>query len=244
MAVGLYLYGIFADQIPDKIVLSGIDNEPVHCEVIDGFSFLYSVAHKEKYLASRRYLICHEKVLESVMEAGFRTLLPLRFGLVVKTWETVAEQLINPYKNQLKELFAKLSGKREVSIKIFWDNQSELQAALESNPELKQQRDAMMGKNLTMEEIIHIGQLIEGTLFQRKQDIIQVFREQLSHCAQEMVESEPMTDDMIYNAAYLIPWDQEPEFSQKVEAIDQEFGERLRIRYNNLTAPYTFAQLM
>ncbi|MFM6305939.1 GvpL/GvpF family gas vesicle protein, partial [Planktothrix sp.] len=86
MAVGLYLYGIFADEIPDKIVLEGIDKEPVHCEIIDGFSFLYSVAHKEKYLASRRYLICHEKVLETVMEAGFRTLLPLRFGLVVKTW--------------------------------------------------------------------------------------------------------------------------------------------------------------
>nr|WP_083580144.1 GvpL/GvpF family gas vesicle protein [Planktothrix tepida] len=53
-----------------------------------------------------------------------------------------------------------------------------------------------------------------------------------------------MMDDMIYNTAYLIPWDQESEFSQKVEAIDQQFGDRLRIRYNNLTAPYTFAQLM
>ncbi|MCZ8162021.1 MAG: GvpL/GvpF family gas vesicle protein [Microcystis sp. LE19-196.1B] len=53
-----------------------------------------------------------------------------------------------------------------------------------------------------------------------------------------------MTDDMIYNAAYLIPWEQEPEFSQNVEAIDQQFGDRLRIRYNNLTAPYTFAQLI
>ena len=95
-----------------------------------------------------------------------------------------------------------------------------------------------------MEEIIHIGQLIENSLFQRKQDIIQVFRDNLNDATQEVVENDPMTDDMIYNAAYLIPWDQEPEFSQKVEAIDQKFGDRLRIRYNNLTAPYTFAQLV
>jgi hypothetical protein len=102
----------------------------------------------------------------------------------------------------------------------------------------------MMGKNLNMEEIIHIGQMIEGTVFQRKQDVIQVFRDKLNHRAQEVIESDPMTDDMIYNAAYLIPWEQEPEFSQNVEAIDQQFGDRLRIRYNNLTAPYTFAQLI
>ncbi|KKD38186.1 MAG: GvpL/GvpF family gas vesicle protein [Limnoraphis robusta] len=244
MTMGLYLYGIFPEKIPDEMVLEGIDKEPVHSEFISGFSFLYSLAHKEKYLASRRHLICHETVLENVMEAGFRTLLPLRFGLVIKTWETVTQQLIVPYQDQLKDLFAKLSGKREVSIKIFWDSQSELQRILEVNQELKQQRDAMIGKNLTMEEIIHIGQLIENSLFQRKQDIIQVFRDNLNDATQEVVENDPMTDDMIYNAAYLIPWDQEPEFSQKVEAIDQKFGDRLRIRYNNLTAPYTFAQLV
>ncbi len=244
MAIGLYLYGIFPDQIPDQLALEGIDQEPVHSEVIAGFSFLYSAAHKEKYLASRRYLICHEKVLEKVMEAGFRTLLPLRFGMVVKTWETVTEQLIVPYHDQLQDLFAKLAGKREVSIKIFWDSSSELKTVLELNHNLKQQRDEMIGKKLSMEEIIHIGQLIENTLSQRKQAIIQVFRDQLNGFAQEVSENDPMTAEMIYNAAYLIPWDREPEFSQKVEAIDQEFGDRLRIRYNNLTAPYTFAQLI
>jgi hypothetical protein len=61
--------------------------------------------------------------------------------------------------------------------------------------------------------------------------------------AEEFVENDPMTEEMIYNAAYLIPWDSESNFSEKVEAIDQKLGDRLRIRYNNFTAPYTFAQL-
>ena len=52
-----------------------------------------------------------------------------------------------------------------------------------------------------------------------------------------------MTEEMIYNAAYLIPWESEPQFSDQVEAIDKKFGDRLRIRYNNFTAPYTFTQL-
>jgi hypothetical protein len=207
MNTGLYLYGIFPDPIPEIVDLQGLDKQPVHSQVVDGFSFLYSDACQEKYLASRRNLLTHEKVLELAMHEGFHVLLPLRFGLVVKDWETIQKQLIEPYKEQLNELFQKLTGQREVSIKILWDSKSELQAMMKSNQELKQQRDNMEGKNLNMEE------------------------------------SDPMTEEMIYNAAFLIPWEAEPVFSERVEAIDQKFGDRLRIRYNNFTAPYTFAQL-
>ncbi len=48
---------------------------------------------------------------------------------------------------------------------------------------------------------------------------------------------------MIYNSAYLIAWDRESEFGDRVESLDRQFEGRLRIRYNNFTAPYNFAQL-
>lgn len=243
MDCGLYLYGIFPEPIPEKLALEGMDKQPVHSAIIEGFSFLYSAAKQEKYLASRRNLICHERVLEQAMNEGFRTLLPLRFGMVIKTWETVTEELTRPHQDKLKDLFAKLSGQREVSVKILWDSKSELQAMLAANEELKKKRDAMEGKALSMEEVIDIGQTIEAGLSLRKQEIIQAFRDKLNSLAQEVVENDPMTEEMIYNAAYLIAWDAETEFSDRVEAIDGQFGDRLRIRYNNLTAPYTFAQL-
>lgn len=243
MNSGLYLYGIFPEPIPATVNLQGLDSQLVYSQIIDGFTFLYSEAKQEKYLASRRNLISHEKVLEQAMHAGFRTLLPLRFGLVVKNWETVVTQLLQPYKEQLKELFQKLAGRREVSIKIFWDTKAELQAMMDSRQDLKQKRDQMEGKALSMEEIIHIGQLIETNLAQRKESVIQVFFDELKPLAEAVVESETMTEDMIYNAAFLIPWENESIFSEKVEAIDSQFGERLRIRYNNFTAPYTFAQI-
>ncbi|HIK08154.1 MAG TPA: GvpL/GvpF family gas vesicle protein [Trichormus sp. M33_DOE_039] len=243
MDCGFYLYGIFPDAIPTTIAIKGLDSQPVYSQVIDGLTFLYSEAKQEKYLASRRNLISHEKVLEQAMQEGFCTLLPLRFGLVVKSWDTVITQLIQPYKERLQELFQKLHGTREVSIKIFWDTKAELQAMMESNPNLRQQRDQMEGKALSMEEVIHIGQLIESNLAARKQSVIQAFFNELKPLANEVIESDPMTEDMIYNAAFLIPWDKESLFSERVEAIDDRFGERLRIRYNNFTAPYTFAQI-
>jgi hypothetical protein len=240
---GLYLYGIFPDTIPQTIDIKGLDGKAVHSQSVDGFTFLYSEACQEKYLASRRNLLTHERVLEQTMHEGFYVLLPLRFGLVVKDWETIMSQLINPHKDQLHKLFQKLAGQREVSIKILWDSKAELQAMMESNHELKQQRDNMEGKKLSMEEVIQIGQLIESNLQARKKSVIEVFTRELNPLAREIVVSDPMTEEMIYNAAFLIPWDSEPLFSERVEEIDKEFGTRLRIRYNNFTAPYTFALL-
>ncbi|MBD2181195.1 GvpL/GvpF family gas vesicle protein [Planktothrix sp. FACHB-1355] len=243
MDCGLYLYGIFPDSMPEQLALEGMDKQPVYSTIIEGFTFLYSSAKQEKYLASRRNLICHERVLEQAMNEGFRTLLPLRFGMVIKTWETVIEQLTRPHQDKLKDLFAKLAGRREVSVKVLWDSKSELQALLSANKDLKQKRDAMEGKTMSMEEVIDIGQMIENGLLLRKQEVIQAFRDELNSLAKEVVENDPMTEEMIYNAAYLISWDAEAEFSDRVEAIDQKFGDRFRIRYNNFTAPYTFAQL-
>ncbi|WP_254567342.1 GvpL/GvpF family gas vesicle protein [Oscillatoria sp. HE19RPO] len=243
MNLGFYLYGILPEPLPDTLAIAGLDREPVHNQTIEGFHFLYSEAKQTKYLTSRRNLLGHEKVLEEAMTAGFRTLLPLRFGLVVKTWDSVIQDLIAPYQEKLQALFEKLEGRREVSIKVFWESKSEIEALLDLNPSLKEMRDASLGKALSMEEVINIGQMIESGLKFRKQEVIGAFQTGLNPLAEEVIESDPMTEEMIYNAAYLIPWDREPEFSDAVEAIDKTFCDRLRIRYNNFTAPYTFAQL-
>lgn len=243
MSSGFYLYGIFPEPISEEVILEGLDRQPIHNYSLDGFNFLYSEAKQEKYLTSRRNLLCHEKVLEEAMNEGFRTLLPLRFGLVVKSWKTVIEQLTRPYKEKLEALFQKLEGRREVSVKVFWNSKSEIEALLESNPSLKAKRDFLQGKALSMEEVIEIGQMIEEGLQLRKEEVIDGFRDHLNTLAEEVVENETMTEEMIYSAAYLIPWESEFQFSEKVEAIDQKFSARLRIRYNNFTAPYTFAQL-
>lgn len=248
MSSGFYLYGIFPEAISDNVTLEGLEIEGLDKQIvqnycIDGFNFLYTEAKQQKYLASRRNLLRHEKVLEEAMNQGFRTHLPLRFGLVVKNWETVNEQLLVPYKEQLGGLFQKLNGRREVSVKVLWDSQEEIQALLNANNELRSRRDAMEGRTLKMEEVIEIGQMIEKGLEDRKLNVIQTFQDELNDLAEEVIENDTMTAEMIYNTAYLIPWDTEAKFSEKVEIIDQKFTNRLRIRYNNFTAPYTFAQL-
>ncbi|MGI0489806.1 GvpL/GvpF family gas vesicle protein [Pantanalinema rosaneae CENA516] len=243
MGYGLYLYGIFPLPGPEDLSLEGLDKQPVQLQVIDGFAFLYSEAQQERYLASRKNLLGHEKVLEQAMAAGYRTLLPLQFGLIIEDWAMVTQQLTQPHGASLHQLFEKLAGKREVGVKVFWTQDAELQALMDENQTLKAQRDDLEGKNLSMDEVVKIGQAIEKAMETRKQGIIAAFRSSLNPLASEIVENDTLMESMIYNAAYLISWDSEPDFNHQVEALDHQFDQRLKIRYNNFTAPFNFAQI-
>ncbi|MEB3232959.1 MAG: GvpL/GvpF family gas vesicle protein [Leptolyngbyaceae bacterium] len=239
----LYLYGILPTPLTDGIDLTGLDKQPVHSHEVDNFIFLYSAAQQEKYFASRRNLLGHEQVLEALMEAGYRNLLPLQFGLVIDTWERVREQLIEPYGENLRHLFTKLDGYREVSVKVLWDAKAELELLMQENDGLRAERDRLEGRQLSMEEVVSIGQQIEQAMDNRKAAIVNMFHETLNSLAVEIVENDPLQETMIYNTAYLIPWDVEPMFGDRVETLDQQFNQRLRIRYNNFTAPFNFAQI-
>jgi len=148
-----------------------------------------------------------------------------------------------PQGQGLGDLFNKLDGRREVGVKVFWEANAELEALLQEDQNLFAERDRLEGKSLSMDQVVQIGQAIEQAMANRRQSIIEVFQETLNPLAVDVVENDALTDAMIYNAAYLIPWDEETHFSQQVEALDQQFDQRLRIRYNSFTAPFNFAQL-
>jgi hypothetical protein len=239
----LYLYGILPTLNVQRFDFEGLDQQPVQTYEMDGFTFLYSKAKQERYLASRRNLLGHERVLEQAMNQGYRALLPLQFGMTIDDWATVKQQLVLPRGEKLKHLFAKLDGRREVGVKVFWEAGQELADLMREDAELRAKRDRLEGKSLGMDQVVQIGQAIERAMNSRKQRVITMFRDALSPAAIEMVENDVLTDAMIYNAAYLIEWEAEAQFSQLVEALDQRFESRLRIRYNNFTAPFNFAHL-
>ncbi|MBD2104064.1 GvpL/GvpF family gas vesicle protein [Leptolyngbya sp. FACHB-261] len=247
--MSFYLYGLLNTphyNLSAVGPLFGLDKQPVHLQTLGDFSALYSEAKQERYLASRLNLLAHETVLEKVMAEGHPNLLPLQFGVVVTDWEQVHRNLIGAHDEELQKLFRQLDGHREVSVKLFWEQETELQRLLAENPLLKDKRDALAGSALSMDSVIAIGKELEDTLEQRRQSVINTFKSALCPLAcdpiQGYVEGNLLTDNMAYNAAFLIPWDKESAFAQQVEELDKQFEGRLRIRYNNFTAPYNFAR--
>ena len=247
--MSLYLYAILLAENIDLVSdldLKGMNAQPVQFHALPPFVIVYSEAQQERYLASRTNLITHETVLESLMRAinpHQAVPLPLQFGLVVDGWEEVQRDLLILYEDQLKKLINNLIGKREVSVKLFWNQTEELNLAVAESQGLQKRRESLMGKMLSMDEAIAIGQELESAIEDRKQIIIDAFLNTLQPLSHEYVEGELLTESMIYNGSFLIDWDREPEFSTAVENLDKQFKNRLRIRYNNFTAPYNFVDV-
>jgi len=247
--MSLYLYAILqADHIElvKDFQLQGMNDQPVQFHILHPFAIAYSDSQQDRYLASRANLITHETVLESLMKAidpHQSVPLPLQFGLVVEEWEEVQRDLLIPYEGKLQELIQNLIGKREVSVKLFWNQTEELNLAVAENKDLRQRREALVGKVLSMDEAIAIGQELEAAIEERQQIIIEAFLNTLKPLSHEYVEGELLTESMIYNGSFLIDWDKEPEFASAVEALDRQFENRLRIRYNDFTAPYNFVNV-
>ncbi len=247
--MSLYLYAILQAENLDlvkELDLKGMNAQPIQFHPIAPFAIAYSEAQQDRYLASRANLITHETVLESLMHAidpHQAVPLPLQFGLVVEAWEEVQRDLLIPFEDQLQTLLNNLIGKREVSVKLFWNQNEELNLAVAENQGLQKRREALVGKVLSMDEAIAIGQELESAIEDRKQFIIDTFLTTLQPLSNEYVEGELLTESMIYNGSFLIDWDKEPEFAIAVENLDQQFENRLRIRYNDFTAPYNFVNV-
>lgn len=247
--MSLYLYAILQAENLDLIKnldLKGMNAQPVQFHSLPPFAIAYSESQQDRYLASRSNLLTHETVLESLMKAIDPYLavpLPLQFGLVADAWEEVQTDLLIPYEDQLKQLIQNLIGKREVSVKLFWNQTEELNLAVAENQGLSQRREALVGKVLSMDEAIAIGQELEAAIEERQQTIIDAFVNTLQPLSYEYVEGELLTESMIYNGSFLIDWQKEPEFAAAVENLDRQFENRLRIRYNDFTAPYNFVNV-
>ncbi len=244
--MAFYLYALLPESAPPGEPIAGLDGTPVHFQPLSPFLVVYSEAKQTRYLASRANLLGHEKVLETLMqrlEPQGIVPLPLQFGLVVEDWESPRQEFVEMRREVLLAALARLAGKREVGVKILWNREEELQRILAQNESLRQQRDALMGKILTVEEAIAIGQALEAALEERQQEIIDRFLAVLGPLSHEVVTGELLTETMLYNGAFLIDADKEPAFAEAVEQLDAEFDRQYRIRYNNYTAPYNFVNL-
>jgi hypothetical protein len=193
-------------------------------------------------LVAARGLRAHWRVLEDAVASA--TVLPVRFGTVMESDDAVVDQFLTPRHDRLVALLAELSGKVQLSVKAFYDEEQLMRGVVDASPAVAQLRERVRQrpKAATYYERIRLGELVAGEVEGARERDAGMVLERLEPLAVAARREPPGTPDAAVNAAFLVERSRVDEFSQAVARLSDEVKDRMRLRYIGPLPPYSFTE--
>jgi Gas vesicle synthesis protein GvpL/GvpF len=119
-ATGQYVYCIISCGEPREFTSPGLGEggNTVHTVHSMDLAAVVSESPMVEYDRSRRNMMAHTVVLEEVMREF--TLLPVRFGTIAPSAETVQKKVLGRRHGELTSLLAEMQGRVELGLKAYW----------------------------------------------------------------------------------------------------------------------------
>jgi hypothetical protein len=239
----VYVYGIAraADPTPVEAPAVGGAETPVRRVVHRDLAALVSDSDRGPLTAARD-LRAHWRVLEEA--AAGATVLPVRFGTVVESDHAVVDQFLEPRHDHLVARLAELSGKVQLSVKCFYDEERLLRGVVQESPAIARLSESVRGRPeaATYYDRIRLGELVAGEVEQARERDAALVLGRLEPLAVAARREPPSTRDSAVNAAFLVERGRVPEFSGAVADLAEEVESRMRVRYIGPLPPYSFAE--
>jgi len=229
----------------------GGENDEVYSVCYRDIAAVVSSSPDTSFSISRKNLICHQKVLEELMEDY--TVLPVRFDTIavskngVYAEERIKEEILEERYNEFKDLLSKMDDKVELGIKASWiDMQMIFQEIVEENRDIKKLRNNLLsksidrpyGKKATLGEmVIHA---LEGKKSKEERDILNVFKDNYADKRSNKV----FGDKMITNLTFLVEKPKVEEFDRLVEKLTATYDGRIKFKYVGPVPPINFIELV
>lgn len=243
---GIYLYAIIpgGDEIIFDVAGAGSDNDEVYTIPHGGLAVVVSASLLSVYRGLKqdqaaRYLVAHQRVVETVMQDF--SLLPVKFGTVL-TDEAQVRRLLAQGEALFRSALERFSGQVQMEVvvlrnlqQVFQEISQEAQIA-----ELKTQIASRPPEETTVERIA-IGQMVQASLAQRRTALRDRLLPSLQEVALDLVVNPPMDDSMVANVALLLDQAGRAALDRQLEWLDREFGGRLLFRCVGPLPPYSFA---
>jgi hypothetical protein len=226
-----YVYGVVWGEGSGEFAARGLGGEQVYVLQYAELAALMSPSSPAGYPATRGNVVTHHLVLEEAMRAG--AVLPVR------------DQVLRPRLAELQGLLARVAGKVELGLKVYWQEQVVFQEIVAENQELRALRDSLVGRPAqeTKSGRIRLGQMVEADLWaKRERDASQILGV-LRPLAHDMVIGKIGAEMMVLDAAFLVSAERQGEFDQAVTKLNQELGRRLAFKYVGPLPPYSFVSI-
>ncbi|GHO93519.1 hypothetical protein KSF_035670 [Reticulibacter mediterranei] len=251
MKNGTYIYGIINTGTPQEFGEMGIGDRVASKVKTLGFKDIAAVVSNSTLTAYdslskekvAKDLAVHQLVIEKVMQAC--TILPVKFGTMTETEDEVIKFLEKGYDLLHNEL-DKAKRKIELDVVAWWDLQKILATLPHQNEQLqaRQQEIMMKGGEVSTEDKIALGQLIEQELNAEKVRYQQTILETLRQETVDVLLHDLLGDKMILNAAFLLAKEHEKSFDTAIQSLDQKLLNTVNFRVVGPLPLYSFATIV
>ena len=233
------VYGIVPAETPLDGVPSGIGGAPVGRVVSGGLAALVSPIEGEDLRATRRDLMSHSAVLEHAVAAG--PVLPLRFGIVLRDEEAVAEELLEARHDELRTLLERFERVVELRVKAFYVEEAVLREIVRSDPAIARLNEATRGlpEASLHPQRIRLGEAVAEALQARRENDARAILAALRPLAEEVVVEESDAG-RAFTASFLVDRDRVEAFDRAMDELARAHEGFITFKYLGPLAPHSF----
>ena len=247
--MGKYLYCIIpcSENRTFNADVIGDGDGVVHTVPHNGLAAVVSDSPVTQHESTRRNMVAHERVLETVMKEF--TLLPVRFGTITDYASPIQDiqKLLGSRFEEFQKLLKDMEDKVELGLKAFWrDEKAIFEEIVAENGDIRRLRNSLSGKSpeATHFDRIRLGEMVKEAMNRKRAKEAAEILQPLRHLDHSVRENEALGVRMVVNAAFLVERSKEPEFDRAVSKMDEQFGERVAIKYIGSAPPYNFVNII
>jgi len=218
----------------------------------EDLAFVVSDCDAVKYDATRENTVCHQKVIEEVMDRGFSAL-PVRFGTIatasqVSTTEERIRKVLRRRFGEFQGLLGDMEDKVEVGLKVFWKKASLFGDILSEYRQVRMLRDRIASQPSSglgwRDERIQLGTMVDNAIEDKRDREAPLLVRPLRPVAYDYKTNKIMTDTMVLNGAFLVYKGRLPEFDAAVNQLDERYGDRMKFNYVGCLPPFNFIEIV
>lgn len=250
MTNGIYIYGIIKNSTPQEPRGFSINNAAVPQVFTISFQDLaavvsinpftrYESLEQEKAVKD---LAIHNYVVEKAMERFI--ILPVKFGTMVETKDEVMA-VLDKGQNLFRDMLSRMEGHIELDVVARWELPNVLAAISRENDQVraKQQEMTEKGGNVSIEDKIILGQYVGQAMQTKKVEYQQAILHALQQEVEDVCQHDLASDEMIFNAAFLLDKQREDVFYRAIDVLDQKLESRIHFRIVGPLPPYSFSTI-
>lgn len=239
---GVYVYGIFADDIEVTGSQQGVGEPPAELRVVrgNGLAALVSEIDTSQPLGNPDDLVRHEQILDA--SAAEVAVLPLRFGAVLTSDEAVISELLEAHEDEFTRALDELDGRTEYVVKGRYVESAILEEILSENRQAAQLKNQIKDADpdATRAVRMQLGEIVNQAIEAKRQADTRMLGDRMAgHCAASLVRVPTSELDAVH-IAFLLDDGQESELSQVVDELAGVWDGRVEFRILGPMAAYDF----